>query len=196
MNEIASKRKRKIYFIEKEFQTKFIVRFCGIVLMAGVLTIAALYLLAMKSTTVSFVNSRAVVQTTADFMLPIFIQTVIIVTVIISLVTISFTLLVSHKIAGPLYRFKKVLETLGDGDFSSDFKIRQMDQLQDVADTFNKAIGKTRGQLNSLKSTSLSFKKKLGDILKEGKPENDKAALTELKRMSDELDRIIQYFKS
>lgn len=192
----AGPRKRKVYFIDKDFQAKFIIKFCLIVVLAGLLTIGLLYLLSAKSTTVSFINSRAVVQTTKDFLLPILIQTVIVVTIIVSLVTIMVALLASHKIAGPLYRFKKVIEKLGEGDFSSDFKIRKMDQLQDIAEMFNKSIGKTRQQFNALKLNSLSFKKKLDDILQKEHPENNRAALNELKKISEELDKIIYYFKS
>lgn len=192
----STSQKRRIYFIDKDFQTKFIVKFCIVVVFAGILTTGLLYLLSSKSTTVSFVNSRAVVQTTKDFLLPFLIQTVLAVTIIASLVTIALTLLISHKIAGPLYRFKKVIEALGDGDFSSDFKIRKMDQLHDIADTFNKSIGKTRNQLNVLKASSMAFKKKLDDILQKEHQAQGSATLNELKKMSEELDRIIHYFKS
>ncbi len=143
--------KRKIHFIEKDFQVKFILKFCCLVALGGLLTIVILYILAMKSTSVSIVNSRVMVRTTSDFLIPILIQTVIIVTIVVSIATIIVTLFVSHKIAGPLYRFKKILKILEEGDFSSGFKIRHHDQLQDVADTFNNMISKIREKLKALK---------------------------------------------
>ncbi len=188
--------KRRIYFIEIKFQTKFILKFCALVCLAGLLTIGVLYLLSAQSTTVSIVNSRVVVRSTADFLLPLLIQTVVIVTVLVGLATVVVTLFVSHKIVGPLYRFKKVMQALAEGDFSSDFRIRHLDQMQDLADNFNLMIGKIRQQLNLLKNNFLSLKTKLDNFKDEDLPEHKRTALNELKRISEELNRIINYFKS
>lgn len=188
--------KRRNYFIEKSFQAKFILKFCALVALGGILTIGLLYLIAMQSTTVSFVNSRVVVRTTADFILPILIQTVAIVTVIVGLATIAVTLFVSHKIAGPLYRFKKVMEELEEGNFPQDFHIRQFDQLQDLAVTFNNMIKKTRDEIKSLKDNFSSFREKLNGILEHEVPEHKRLLLHELKKISEELDKALHYFKT
>lgn len=45
----------------------------------------------------------------------------------------------THKIAGPIYRFKKHLSSLKSGDFGSRTKLRKHDMLTDLADDFNKA---------------------------------------------------------
>lgn len=196
MDEIKKTYKRRIYFIEKSFQAKFILKFCALVAVGGLLTIGIIYLLALQATTVSIVNSRVVVQTAADFIMPLLIQTVIIVIIIVSLATIIVTLFVSHKIAGPLYRFKKVIQALGEGDFSSEFRIRRLDQLQDVADTLNKMIAKIRTELKALKDNFFSFKERLDNISEQEVVEHKRSYLSELKRISGELSRIIQYFKT
>lgn len=188
--------RRRIYFIERAFQTKFILKFSALVAVGGLLTIGILYLLAMQSTTVSIVNSRVVVQTTADFILPILIQTVAIVMVIVGLAAVCVTLFVSHKIAGPLYRFKKVMQALAEGDFSSDFRIRHLDQLQDVANTFNNMIIKIRAELKALKDNFSSLKEKLDSISEYEIAEHKRSILGELKRISAQLYKIIDYFKT
>jgi len=188
--------KRRNYFIEKSFQTRFILNFCALVAAGGLLTIGMLYVLAMQSTTVSFVNSRVVVRTTADFILPILIQTVAIVTILVGLATIVVTLFVSHKIAGPLYRFKKVMQALAEGNFSSDFRIRHLDQLQDLADAFNTMIVKIRTDLKTLKDNFRSLKEKLDNISEQEITEHKRPYLGDLKRIAGELDKIIHYFKT
>ena len=188
--------KRRNYFIEKKFQSKFILRFCSLVLMAGLLTIGILYLLSMKSTTVAIINSRVAVRTTADFLLPILLQTVLIVTIMASLATIALTLSTSHKIAGPLYRFKKVIQSLETGDFSSDFRIRSQDQLQDLSEAFNSMIKKIREEQGRLKASFISLKEKLDNISEPEISEHKRSALNELKRICNELDKIIHYFKT
>lgn len=188
--------KRRIYFIEKKFQTKFILKFCGLVAAGALLTIGILYFLSSKSTTVTIVDSRVMVRATSDFLLPILIQTVLIVMLLVGLATVFVTLFVSHKISGPLYHFKKTMEDLEKGDFSSDFRIRCLDQLQSLAETFNAMIGKTRNQVNLIKTNFLSLKEKLNSLSQEEVPEHKKSVLAELKNISKELEKIIHYFKS
>lgn len=188
--------KRRIYFIDKEFQTRFILRFCAIVAIAGLLTVGVLYLLASNSTTVSIINSRIMVRTTSDFILPILIQTVVVVMIFASIATIAATLLFSHKIAGPLYRFKKTIQTLSGGDFSSDFQIRHSDQLQDLANDFNEMIRKVRKQLNILKADFVSLKKKLDGISEHEISDNKRPHLNELKKIAEDFDKLVDGFKS
>lgn len=187
--------KRRIYFIEKGFQAKFILKFCVLVILGGLFTIGIQYLFAMHSATISFVNSRVVVKTTADFILPILLQTLAIVTVIVSLATIILALLFSHKVAGPLYRLKKIMQILGEGNIPAEFKIRHFDQLQDLATTFDDMIKKIREKLISLKENFSSLKEKLSSISEDEVQEHRRLALNELKETSKKLDKIIQYFK-
>ena len=188
--------KRRIYFIEKSFQAKFIMKFCGLVALGGLLTVGLLYLWAARATTVSIVNSRVVVNTTADFILPLLIQTVIIVTMVVAIATILVTLFVSHKIAGPLYRFKKVMEAMGEGDFLSQVKIRKGDQLQDLAKIFDEMIVKNRLKIKALKADLGVFNEKLSQISESEIPEHKRAYLSELKRISAEIDQLIKQFKA
>jgi len=187
---------RHIYFIEKSFQTRFIMKFCGLVAFGGLLTIGLLYLWAARATTVSIVDSRVVVKTAANFILPLLIQTVIIVTVIVAIATIAVTLFVSHKIAGPLYRFKKVIEAMGEGDFLNQVKIRKGDQLQDLAKAFDDMIVKNRVKIKALKADLGVFNEKLSKISESEISEHKRAYLSELKRISGKIVQLINNFKA
>lgn len=140
--------RRKTRFIEKSFQVKFIIKFCMLVIIGGLLTIGVLYFLSMRSTTVAIVNSEVVVKTTADFLLPIFIQTIVVVMILVSIATIIVTLFVSHKIAGPLYRLKKAMHDLGEGNFSAEINLRKFDQLKHIAQEFNNMARKLKERLS------------------------------------------------
>lgn len=163
--------RRKIYFIEKGFQTWFIVKFCVVVIVGALLTLAILYFFAAKTTTVSFENTKAVVKSTADFILPILIQTLIIVTILVAMFTIMLTLYVSHKIGGPVYRFKKELELIGQGDLSSEFRIRKNDQFQDLAGLLNLAKKKLRDEISELKKEVSELEKMVNALPEENKNE-------------------------
>lgn len=188
--------KRRKYLIDMEFQVRFILKFCALVAAAGLLFMSILYFSVMQSTAVSIVNSRVVVRSTADLILPILIQTVIVVTIVISLFTIFVTLFISHKIAGPLYRFKKVMQELENGDFSSDFQIRNPDQLQELARAFNSMIKKVREEMGQLKENSVSLKDKLETLSDHEISELKRPILKELKVISEELNKLVHNFKT
>jgi len=188
--------KRRNYLIDKKFQSEFILRFSALVFLGGLITIAVLYLLATQSTTVVFHNSRVVARTTADAILPFLLPTVIIVTIIIGVFAAVMAMLVSHKISGPLFRFKKVLEALIGGDFSSDFAIRQRDQLHDLADILNAMIRGTRQELYKFKESAELLKEKLKGISEEELPQEKRQALKEFKELAEELSKRAYHFKT
>lgn len=181
MNNFQASSKRRNYFIDKNFQVRFISRFCLLVVFGGFMTIGIMYLLGKQSTTVSILDSRVVVRSTADFLLPILIQTFLIVVIIVGLAMIAVTLLASHKIVGPLYRFRKIMQALKAGDFSVNVNIRNNDQLQSTANEFNLMIEKLRDQINLIKGKIVKLKDKRGSI-----SEQD----------IEELDKDIKFFKS
>ncbi|MGE5279317.1 MAG: hypothetical protein ACM3L6_01050 [Deltaproteobacteria bacterium] len=174
--------RRKIYFIEKQFQTRFILRFCLLAVAAGLVTVALVYLFASRAATVSIVDARVVVRSTADFILPVLTQTVAVVVVAVGLATIALTLFHSHKLAGPLYRFRKVLETLEAGDFSAGFSIRDLDQLQTLADALNGVVARNKERLAGAKEALAALEKHVD----EGRLDAAKAALRDVRQKLDQ----------
>lgn len=160
------------------------LRFCVVVAATGAFIMIALYVFAGQATTVSFVNLRVVVQTTADYLFPILLQTFVVSTIVVGLATLLIMLFVSHRIAGPAYRFKKVLETLSGGDFSIDCRIRSKDSLKDVAAAFNDMISGVREKLRRMDSQIKDLKEKLDG----GEPR-------EIKRTVSELEKSLHHFK-
>lgn len=143
--------KRRNYFIEKGLQFRFILNFCIAVVVTSLATVLFLYAFQEESTTVSFENLRAVAHTTTDYLVPSLIGTVLVSTVIVGLAAILLSLRISHKIAGPLYRFKKELDTIESGDLRNEFRIRKWDELQDVAASLNRTIQKLRSSIKAAK---------------------------------------------
>lgn len=58
---------------------------------------------------------------------------------LVAIVFICFvSIFVSHKIAGPVYRFEESAKTIASGDFSLRIRLRKSDELHDLADAFNR----------------------------------------------------------
>ncbi|MBP7146216.1 MAG: methyl-accepting chemotaxis protein [Acidobacteria bacterium] len=58
---------------------------------------------------------------------------------------------VSHRIAGPLYRFRKVHEAVAAGDISQTVVLRKHDYLTEDAETINRMLVALRGSVQSMR---------------------------------------------
>jgi len=72
-------------------------------------------------------------------------------------VTYYYTLKVEHRVSGPIFVLMRNLERMGEGDLTSEMRLRQQDHLQEISDSFNKnlvlmcnRVGKVKGIVNTL----------------------------------------------
>ena len=61
---------------------------------------------------------------------------------IISILLLFWGLIISHRIAGPVYRLEQDLEKIAKGDFSLRIKLRKTDELSSIAEGINKVLDK------------------------------------------------------
>lgn len=67
---------------------------------------------------------------------------------IIFILAVAFaSIFVSHKIAGPIYRFEKEAKAIGEGDLTVKFKLRKGDELKELADALEKMGGALRNKI-------------------------------------------------
>lgn len=158
--------KRKNIYINKDFQKDFIIKFCTLAAIGSVLTMGLVYWMAMNSTTVAITNGHVRVHTTADYLFPLMFQTVILEVIIGTMATIVLTMIISFRIAGPLYKLKMMFLGLAQGDLSMQMHLRSDDQLKDLAQAYNEAINKLNIKIKALKNlTSIDeFKKELDNF--------------------------------
>ena len=141
--------KRRNYFIEKKFQTKYIILtilmllsysflFIIIIFAPYILTLHFNYPLAEK------VDAARVLLLLHSTIWP-WIGGIIVFFGVISV-------FVSHKIAGPLFRIKKSLIQVSQGDLSVVIKLRKWDDLKDLADQINVLIEELRTFVTTLRN--------------------------------------------
>lgn len=64
---------------------------------------------------------------------------------------VLLTVFVSHKLAGPIYRFEKVCHSLIDGDYTVQVKLRKGDEMQNLAHLLENTVQLTRHRLQVLR---------------------------------------------
>lgn len=132
--------KRKQHFIKKKFQFNFILKFCVLIIVGSAISTGLLYYFSKDTLTSSYHGSRLVVTTTASAILPGVIYTNLITLILISIAAIVVTLYISHKIAGPLYRFEIDLKEIATGNLTKKIFLREADQAKDMADSLNQMV--------------------------------------------------------
>ena len=193
-NDKVSYIKRRNFFIDKRFQSRFIVKFCILIVFACLIFGTLVYFLSSQSVTTAFENSRLMIKSTADYLLPLLTLTSLITIASIGLATIFVTLFISHKIAGPAYRFKKITQEIGKGNLSFDVKIRSKDQFQQIAGGLNEMVKNLRFQISKIKER-ISELNNAYDKLKKSQDEKVKAEIVDLERIINEVNKEVNYFK-
>jgi methyl-accepting chemotaxis protein len=65
---------------------------------------------------------------------------------VISILLLFWGLVISHRIAGPVYRLEQDLKKIAEGDFSLRIKLRKKDELVSIAEGINKVLDKAEGK--------------------------------------------------
>lgn len=174
---------RRQYIIEPEFQMRFIAKFCVVVTAAALIIAACVLWLTDNSTTVTIENTHVVVKNTVDMIYPIVFQSFIMAAVFSAIVVALMTMIMTHKIAGPLYRLKLDVERIKNGDYRAKFKVRSSDQLIPFANCL-------ADMSSSLRSRNLAIKSEI-----EGLDNALEAAHVTDKVVLEKMEKLNSYFK-
>ena len=71
--------------------------------------------------------------------------------VIYLLFVVLISAILSHKMAGPVYRFEETCKAIAKGDFSQRVHLRQGDNFMELQDEFNKMMDRVETEINKNK---------------------------------------------
>ncbi len=84
-----------------------------------------------------------------------------------------FSIIISHRIAGPWYRIETILRKMASGSLTSEITLRKGDELQSLADSLNMVIR----NLKESELENISHTKAIDDLLSSIEKELQKAPL-------------------
>jgi methyl-accepting chemotaxis protein len=110
-----------------------------------------------------------------------------------------FSIYLSHKIAGPLYRLENDVKTLAqDGDLTRMFRLRKRDEMQGMAEALNTLVTRFREKLvesTRIREHELENLRKVAQELAEGSKEKEEK-LRQLEEIAERLRKVDEiYFK-
>ena len=184
--------KRRILFIEKTFQIRFILKVLGVIAMGTALTGGFLYLFGNYQISRMYTSAHYDLQESWD----VFSQAVLVASFVsmtlVAVLAVFFTLYDSHKIGGPLYRFRKNLEDIGAGDLTLTTRLRDGDELRPFVDSMNDMTASLRTKVMAVRQAHAELDAALGEA--EAAPA-DAARLAKVRRASDALGETFHALK-
>jgi methyl-accepting chemotaxis protein len=143
-------KQRHIVLIDPRFQLRMAAAFIFLQILLTALFAAGLYIFMDSELHADLASAHASYKSLSQILLPIVLTlSVFSVTLSIVLSTV-FVVLISHKIAGPMYRFRTVLESLSRRRFESNTRIRPDDQLGELAISLDKAVKTVKADIHEL----------------------------------------------
>jgi nitrate/nitrite-specific signal transduction histidine kinase len=94
---------------------------------------------ALLSSMVDFIETHGRSPTGVELMITPVRALAVIIPIVFVVMTLA-TILISHRIAGPLERLKHYMKRVGQGDFPRKLRFRTHDEIHDVADVFNQMV--------------------------------------------------------
>jgi len=148
------KRKKLNLKVEREFQLWLLVRILGVILLCSVVAGVILFFYARHETAASFYEAHIKIRRVSDLLLP-----VVAAGSLVSLVSgVFLAIFLPQKIAGPIYRIEKDLETIKrEGDLTVSVRLRQGDTLQNFAGNLNETLQSLRERVQEVKDGHLAL---------------------------------------
>ncbi len=152
------KNRRKKYIIEGNFQTRFILRFILVIVGATLLSAGALlgvFYLKYQYGEADFQNLIIMVSpegtTDVASLFQIVLVPILVANLLVLCIIIPYSLIYSHKIAGPIYRLEQSLDFLLKGEMDFIIVLRRKDEFKYLANKMNALIDYMRRNIGEVR---------------------------------------------
>lgn len=147
-------KQRRIVLIDHRFQLRLAGLFVLVQVVLTAIFAIGLYVFLESEVQAGLASAHAAYHTVGQMLMPIVLALAVFSLAISTICVFVFVIALSHKIAGPLYRFKVVLDELAARRIPDHTKIRPGDQLHDLAVPFTRAVDNLEEDLNTLKDAA------------------------------------------
>lgn len=183
---------RRIYFIKKDFQSRFILRFVGIATLWAVATVTLFSLYAEQRIEEVRYSGHIAVTTTAQLLMPSVLNAQ-------GLSLLIFAGLVAYTVsslwkalAAPLADIKRSIRTISTGDLVNPVAVRSGEEFQDLAADIDRMRNDLRKKVNILKDRQKELAVVAGGMAKSvykniPSPADAATLKTTIERMKEEL---------
>ncbi len=176
---------RTNYFIKKSFQFNFALKFMLLIILEAALIVSLFMYISGNTLTTGYANSMLTIEPTPDFFFWPILIIILIAAIGIGLAGMVVFIILSHRIAGPLYRFEKDLGDISYGDLTKRISLRKTDQLTEVKEALNSLVNTFDERMARIKAGLIELKA----LTDKGEPGNYAKIQNSVKKLKEEIDR-------
>lgn len=190
--------KRRNFFINKEFQGKLIFNYFLLVVIGSALFVGIISFFSSNTLSIVYENYHLELGITPDILLKKFFSAQWFFIIIGGGAVIIVTLFLSHRVAGPFYRFEITLDEMINGDLSQTIYLREKDEGKELASKINLFNHKLSDKVAIIKNYKTNIKEYIEAIEKDLDPalDKDKAMLeniNKIKKNTDDIESLVSF---
>lgn len=155
------KYKRRNYFIKKELQGRYVFSFFSMVIIGCLLFIGIFSLMSADKMTISYNSHNLKLGSTPLILLREMLNSQLIFVLIGGALVVILALFLTHRFAGPVYRFEKTLEMMLKGDYSSKIYPRKHDEIKEISNLLNLYNEKISADISEMIETTTAIRESL-----------------------------------
>jgi methyl-accepting chemotaxis protein len=164
--------KRRNYFIKKDLQGKYIFSFFIFVVAGGIIFTLILSLLSSDTMTIVYDNYKLRIGKTPLMLMKEILSAQWIFIVAGGFMVVILSMFLTHRFAGPIFRFEKSMEEMTKGNLNFRIYLRAKDEGKELAEKINILIDMLSSNIKEMRRLSEEVNNKLTDAnnsLKENK---------------------------
>jgi methyl-accepting chemotaxis protein len=187
--------KRRNYFIKQDFQGRFILRFFLTILLSAVVFTIILSIFSAHTITITYRDSFLRIEKTPKALFYEILRAHGLYIFLIGLGISVLSLFLSHRIAGPLYRFERSVEEITKGNLTFRIRLRKKDEAQELANSMNRMIEELSSRISLIKGIAEELSIYIGEI-REGSDDRQKESIHKISESLERLKKALSYFNT
>lgn len=185
---------RRRYFINRKFQIEFSLRFLLIIAVAAIAVMLLFFYNSRGTLTAGYSGTEVKLLQTSAYFLPSLIISTIVIAIFACLTGTMVMILLSHRLAGPLFRFQASLDELRSGKMTLRINLREKDQFKELAVRVNALAEVMDGKIGDIKDQASKTARIVADL--QSVPASQPALLQELADNIAKLQETAGYFQT
>lgn len=191
--------KRKNYFIKKDFQGKFILSYFLNVVIGSIVFAIILSIFSANTLTIIYDNASLQIGATPVILLKKIIIAHWLLIICGGILIVAGSMLFTHRVAGPIFKFEKALDEMIEGNFSFNVHLRSKDEAKELQEKINDLTNMLSLRLNRIKDLAAEMAIAIDSLSRKAEtPQSGESAVADLAKLEElrsELSAIIQTFK-
>ncbi len=146
--------KRRNFFVKKELQGRYIFIFFIFVVLGSMLYTAIFSILSANTLSIVYKGNNLLLGKTSTILFMEMLRTNWILILSGGIVVVIIAVFLTHRVAGPIYKFERTIDGMALGNLDFHLKLRKHDEGKDLADAINRLKNTLASNIESMKELS------------------------------------------